>query len=160
MCCCSVTKLFWFFEAPWTAASQSLLPCTICWSSLKLMSLSWWCHPIIVSSLASFSSWPQSFPASGSFLRSRLFTLGGHRIGAAAAASVLPMSIQGWFPLGLIDFISKESKQLSIVFSSITISKHQFFSAQLLYGPTLTAIHDYWKTHLLSLLFNMLSRFV
>ena len=53
-------------------------------------------------------------------------------------AKVLPVSIQGWFPLGLIDFISKESKQLSIVFSSITISKHQFFSAQLIIKPNVT----------------------
>ena len=118
-----------FFETPWTAASQSPLPFIICWSSLKLMSLSWWCHPIIASSLAHFSSWPQSFPASGSFLRSRLFTSGGHRIGAAAAASVLPMSIQGWFPLGLIDFISLLPMGLSRIFSSTTVGNHEFLGA-------------------------------
>ena len=90
-----------------------------------------WCHPNISSSVIPFSSWLQSFPASGSFLVSQLFTSGGQRIGASASASVLPMSVQGWFPLGWIGLISLESKGLSRVFSNITVRKHQFFSAQL-----------------------------
>ena len=63
--------------------------------------LNWWCHPTISSSVAPFSSFPQSFPASGSFPVSQVFASGGQRIGASASASVLLMSIQGWFPLAL-----------------------------------------------------------
>ena len=72
----------------------------------------------------------QSFPASGSFPMSRLFTSGGHSIGASASASFLPMNIQSWFPLGLTSLISLQSKGLSRVFSSTTVWKHQLFSAQ------------------------------
>ena len=89
-----------------------------------------WCHPTISSSVASFSSCPQSFPASGSFPMSRLFILGGQSIGASASASVLPMNIQSWFLLGLIGLISLLSKRFSRVFSSTTIEKHQFFGTQ------------------------------
>ena len=92
--------------------------------------LSWWCLPTISSSIAPFSSCPQSFPASRSFPMSQLFTSGGQIIGASASASVLPMNIQGWFPLGLTGLISLQSKELSRVFSNITIWKHQFFSIQ------------------------------
>ena len=83
-----------------------------------------WCHPTILSSVAPFSC-PQSIPASGSFPMSQLFTSGGQRIGASAL--VLPMSIQDWFPLGLIGLISLLSKGLSRIFSSTTVQKHQFF---------------------------------
>ena len=65
-------------------------------SLLKLCPLSQWCHPTISSSVIPFSSWPQSFPASGSFPTSQLFASGGQRTGASASASVLPMNIQGW----------------------------------------------------------------
>ena len=68
--------------------------------------LSWWCHSTISSSVVPFSSRPQSFPASGSFPMSQFFASGGQSIGASASASVLPMNIQGWFPLGLSGFIS------------------------------------------------------
>ena len=61
--------------------------------------LSWWCHPTISSSVTPFSSCPQSFQTSGSFPVSQLFTSGGQTIGALASASVLPISIQGWFPV-------------------------------------------------------------
>ena len=65
--------------------------------------LSWWCHPTSSSSVVPFSSCPQSFPASGSFPKSRLFTSGGQSIGASASAPVLPVNVQGWFPwTGLI----------------------------------------------------------
>ena len=90
----------------------------------------WWCHPTISSSVASFSSCPQSFPASGSFPISWLFTSSGQNIGASASASDLPVNIQGWLPLGLISLISLLSKELSTVFSSTTVQKHQLFSAQ------------------------------
>ena len=89
-----------------------------------------WCHPTISSSVASFFSCPQSFPASGSFPMSRLFISGGQSIGASASASVFPMNIQSWFLLGLIGLISLLSKGFSRVFSSTTIEKHQFFGTQ------------------------------
>ena len=89
--------------------------------------LSWWCHPTISSSVTPFFSCPQSFPASRSFLMSWLFASGGQSIGASASASVLPMNIQGWFPLGLTGLISLLSKEVSRVSSSTTIRKHQFF---------------------------------
>ena len=90
---------------------------------------SWWCPPTILFSVVPFSSQLQSFPASGSFQMSQFFASGGS-IGVSASASVLPMNIQDWFPLGLIGWISLQSKGLSRVFSN-TIQKHQFFSAQL-----------------------------
>ena len=90
--------------------------------------LSWWCHLTISSSVIPFSSCLQSFSASGSFLRSQFFASGDQSIGASASASVLPMNIQDWFPLGLI---SLQSKGLSRVFSNTTVQKHQFFSTQL-----------------------------
>ena len=92
--------------------------------------LSQWCHPTISSSVASFSPCPQFFPASGSFPMSWLFASGGQSIGVSASASVLPMNIQGWFPLGLTNLISLQSKGFSRVFSNTTVQKHQFFGAQ------------------------------
>ena len=74
-----------------------------------------------------------------------LFPSGGQS--TVASASVLPMNIQDCFPLGLADLISLLSKGLSEVFSNTTVQKHQFFSAQFFYGPTLTPIQDYWKNH-------------
>ena len=88
------------------------------------------CHPTISSSVVPFSSCPQSFPALGSFLMSQLFTSGSQSIGASASAPVLPMSIQGWFPLGLTGLIFLLSKGLSRVFSTTTVWRHRFFSAQ------------------------------
>ena len=90
-----------------------------------------WCHPMISSSVIPFPSRLQFFPTSGSFPMSQFFTLGGQSIGVSASASVLPMNIQGWFPLGLTAWISLQSKGLSRVFSNTTVQKHQFFSAQL-----------------------------
>ena len=89
--------------------------------------LSQWCHPTISSSVTSFSSCLQSFPASGSFPVSQHFTSGGQGIGASASASVLPMNIQSWFPLRLIGLIPLLSKGLSRVFYSTTVQKHQLF---------------------------------
>ena len=93
--------------------------------------LSQWCHPTISSSVVLFSSHLQTFPASVSFQMSQLFTSDGQSIGVPASTSVLPMNIQDWFPLGWTGWISLQSKGLSIVFSSTTIQKHQFFGAQL-----------------------------
>ena len=106
--------------------------------------LSRWCHPNISSSAVPFSSLRQSFPASGSFPVSQLFASGGQSIGASASATVLPMNIQDWFPLGLTGLIF-QSKELSRVFSNTTVQKHQFLG--FLYSSTLTSIHDYWKNH-------------
>ena len=85
----------------------------------------------ISSSVIPFSSHPQSVPASGSFPMSQFFTSGGQSIGVSASASVLPLNIQDWFPLGWTGWISLQSKGLSRVFSNTTVQKHQFFSAQL-----------------------------
>ena len=94
--------------------------------------LSQWCHPTISFSVTPFSFCSQPFPASGPFPVSQLFKSGGQsfsfKIGDSASASVLPMNIQGWFPLGLTSLISLKSKGLSRVFSSTTVGKHQFFS--------------------------------
>ena len=92
--------------------------------------LSQWCHPTISSSVVPFSSCLQSFPASGSFLMSRLFASSSQSIGVSASASVLPMNIQDWFPLWSTGWISLLSKGFSRVFSNTTVQKHQFFGAQ------------------------------
>ena len=93
--------------------------------------LSRWCHPTISSSVVPFSSCPQSFPASGSFQMSHLFTSGGHSIGVSASTSILPMNTQGWSPLEWTGWISLQSKGLSRVFSNTTVQKHKFFGSQL-----------------------------
>ena len=92
--------------------------------------LNWWCHPTISSSVTPFSSCPPSFPASGSLPMSHFFASGGQSIGTSVSASVLPMYIQGWFPLELTALISLLSKELLRVFSSTAVRKHQYFSAQ------------------------------
>ena len=111
---------------------QASLPCLslsfrVCSNSCPL---SRWCSPTISSSATSFSSCPQSFPASRSFPVSWLFSSGGQSIGVSASASALPVNIQGWFPLGLTGLISLQSKGLSRDFSSTTVQKYQFFRAQ------------------------------
>ena len=98
------------------------------WNSCPL---SRWYHPTILSSVVPFSSCHLSFPTSGYFQMSQLFTSGGQSIGISASASVLPMNIQDWFPLGWTGWISLQSKGLSRVFSNITVQMHQFFGAQL-----------------------------
>ena len=129
------------------------------------------CHPTISSSVVPFSSCLQSFPASGSFPVSWLFALGGQSSGASASASVLPMNIQHLFPLGLTGLISSQSKGLSEVFSNTTVWKHHFFSTQpslwsnshihtwLLEKPWLW-LYGPFVGKMMSLLFNMLSRFI
>ena len=87
-------------------------------------SLNQWYYPTISCSISPFSSCPQSFPESGSFPMSQLFPSSGQSIGASALASVFPMNIQGWFPLGLTGLISLLPKGLSRIFSSTTVQKH------------------------------------
>ena len=93
--------------------------------------LSRWCHPTVSSSVVPFSSCPPSFPASGSFQMSQLFTSGGQSIGVSPSTSVLSMNTQDWSALGWTGWISLQSKGLSRVFSNTTVQKHQFFSAPL-----------------------------
>ena len=129
--------------------------------------LSWWCHPIISSSVIQLSCL-QSFPALGFFLMSWLFTLGGHNTGALASTSVLPMNIPDWFPLGLTGLISLLSKGLSRVFSSTTIWRHQIFGAQSFFycpdlmttGKTIALTIRTFVSKVISLLFNTLSQSV
>ena len=133
--------------------------------------LSRWCHPTISSSVIPFSSHLQSFPASGSFLLSQFAPSGGQIIGVSASASVLPKNIQDWFPLGWTGWISLLSKGLSRVFFNTAQFKNINSEAVcFLYSPTLTSIHDYWKTigltrqnlvgKVMSQLFNTQSRLV
>ena len=116
------------------------LPCP--WPTPRTWSnscpLSPWCHPVILSSVIPFSSCLQSFPASESFVTSQFFASGGQSIGVSASASVLPMNIQGWFPLGWTGWISLQSKELSRVFTTTTARKHQSFGAQ----PSLILLMD------------------
>ena len=129
--------------------------------------LSRWAHPAISSSVVPFSSCLQSFLAPGSFQMSQFFTSGGQSIGVSASASVVPMHIQDWFPLGWTGWISLQSKGLSRVFSNITVQKHQFFSAQLslqsnshpymITGKTIAFNRQTFVSKITSLLFNMLS---
>ena len=134
------------FATPWTSAHQPSCPPLSPGVSSSSCSLSQWCYRIISSSVALFFCL-QSFPASGSFPMSWVFTSGGQNVVASALASVLPMNIQGWFPLELAGLISLMSKRLSRVFSSTTIWSINSLALSLLYGPALTSIHDHWKNH-------------
>ena len=107
--------------------------------------LSWWCHPTILSSVVPFSSCLQSFPASGSFQMNQFFTSGGQSIGVSASATVLPMNIQDWCPLGwkvgsLCHPRDSQESSPTPQFKSINSLALSF-----LYSPTLTSVHDYWK---------------
>ena len=129
-----------------------------------------WCQPTISSSVVPFSSCLQSFPASWSFQMSQLCASDGQSIGVSASASVLPMNIQEWSPLGWTGWISLQSKGVSRVFSTPQFKSTNSLVLSFLHSPTLTSIHDPWKNHsltkwtvvskVLSLLFNMLSRLV
>ena len=160
---------------PWTAALQASLSITNSQSYPNSCPLNhvhwWWCHPTMSSSVISFSSCLQSFPATGSFLMSQLFTSGGHSIGASTSAPVLLMHIQDWFPLGWTGWISLHSKELSRIFSNTTFQNHQFFGAQfsvesnshvhyVTTGKTIALTRWTFVGKVMSLLFNMLSRFV
>ena len=115
------------FVTPWTAAHQASLSITNSWSLLKFIS---------IRSVMPFNHHPRSspsppafisFPASGSFPVSQLFASDGQSIAVSASASVLPVNIQDWFPLGLTGLISLQSKGLWRVFSNTKVQKHQFF---------------------------------
>ena len=139
--CCSVTSVQFnsvqslshvrLFATPWTAARQASLSITNFQSLPKLMFIESvmpsnhliLCCPLLLC--------PQSFPASGSFQMSQLFTSGGQHIGVSASTLVLPMNTQDWSPLGWTGWISLQSKGLSRVFSNTTVQKHQFCGTQL-----------------------------
>ena len=123
------------------------------------------------SSVIPFFSHLQSFPVPGSFPRNQFFASDGQNIGVLASASVLPMNIQDWFPLGWTGWISLQSKGLSRVFSNTTVQKHQFFTAQLFFtvqlshpymttGKTIALTRQNFVGKVTSLLFNLLSRLV
>ena len=130
-CCCSVAKSCPTICDPMdcNTPGSPVLHCLLEFVQNSYQ-LNQWCYLTISSSVAPFSSCPQSFPESGSFPMSRLFTSGGQSIGASASASVLPRTIHGWSTLGLTGLISLQSKGLSRVFSNTTVWKHQFFGAQ------------------------------
>ena len=123
-----------------------LLSSTISQSLLRFIPLSQWCYLTISSSVVPFPFCLQSFPASGSFPMSWLFTSGGQSIGASLSA-VFPMNIQGWFPLGLTVLISLWSKGLSRIFSSTTIWGHKFLSTQPSLWSNSHIVHHYWKNN-------------
>ena len=159
------------FATLWTAAHQASVCFTVSRVCSNSCPLSWFCHPHISSFVAPFSSCPQSFPASGCFPMSQLFSSGGQSIGvsASASASVLPINIQDWFPLGLSGLISLLSKGLSRVFQD-HISKASilqcsaFFMVQLSHckwlGKTIALTIWTCVGKVTSLPFNMLCRFV
>ena len=127
---------------------NSRLPCPfpsprVCPSSCQLY---WWCHQTISPFVVPFSC-PQSSPASRSFPVSQLFTSRGQSIRASASALVLPMNIQDWFLLGLTGLIFLLSKRFSRLFSNTTVESISSLVLNLLYGPALTTICDYWKDH-------------
>ena len=134
----------WLFVTPWIAACQASLSITKSWSSLKLMSTESvmpsnhliLCHPLLFRL--------QSFPASRSFQMSQFFVSRGQSIGVSASASVLPMHIQDWFPLGWTGCSPRDSQESSPIPQFKNIN---FLALNFLYSPTLTSIHDYWKNH-------------
>ena len=137
----------WLFVTPWTAASQVSLFIINSWSLLKFMFIESvmpsnrliFCHPLLLL--------PSIVPRIRVFTTSYFFTSSGHNIGASASASVLPMNIQDWLPLGWNGWIPLQSKgnqesSPTPQFKSINSSALSF-----LYSPTLTPIHDHWKNH-------------
>ena len=121
----------WLFATTWASAGQNFLFITKSRSLLKLIPLSWWCHPTVSSSVDPFSSHLQPFPASGSFQIRQILTSSGQSNGVSASASVLPPNIQNGLPLGWTRWISLQSKGLSKFFLNTRVQKQQFSSAQL-----------------------------
>ena len=135
----------WLFVTPWTAARQASLSFTNSQSLPKLMFI----ESVMPSNhiILPFFSHLQSFPPSGSFQMSQFFTWGGQRIGVSLSTSFLPMNTQDWSPLGWIGWISllpRDSQESSPTPQFKSINS---LALSLLYSPTLTSIHDYWKNH-------------
>jgi len=110
-------------------------------------SSSQWCHPTIFSSVISFFFCLQSFPVSGSFPMSQLFTLGSQRIGSSVSASVLPMNIQDWFSFRIdwFNLLAIQGTLKSLL--QPQLKSINSWALSFPYSPTLTSIHDYWKNH-------------
>ena len=142
--CSVVSDSLWSHGLQHARLSCPLPTLRVCSSSCPS---GWWCHPTISSSVIPFFSCLQSFPESGSFQMSLFSTSGGQSIGVSASASVLPMNIQDWFPLGWTGWISLQSKGLSRNFPTPQFKSINSLVLSLLYSPTLTSIHDYWKNH-------------
>ena len=146
---CSVGRSHGLQHSLWPHGLQhTRLPCPsppprACSNSCPL---SWWCYPTISSSVVPFSFCLQSFPASGSFPESVLCTR-GQSIGVSDSASVLPKNIQDWFPLGLIAWISLQSRDSQESSPTAQFKSINSLMLSFLYSPTLTSIHDYWKNH-------------
>ena len=128
------------------------LPCSslspgVCSNSCPL---NWWCYLTIASSVIPFSCCLQSFPASGCvtpFQMCQLFLSGGQRIKASASASVLPMNIQVWFPLGLTGWISLQLRNTQEYFPTLQFKSNNSLVISFLYSPTLISRYDYWTNH-------------
>ena len=132
------------FVIPWTAACQASLSFIISWSLLRLISIESVMPSNHLILCRPFSSCCQSFPTPGSFPMSQLFASGYQSIGASA--SILPVTIQGWFPLGLIGLAFLLSKGCSRVFST-QFKMISSSALSFLYSPALTFIRDYWKNY-------------
>ena len=150
-CCCSVAKSCPTLWTPWTAACQAPLSSTISQSLLRFMSIESvvlsnhliLCRPLLVLS----SIFPRINESVQSINQSNesVLCISGQSIGALA--SVLPVTIQDWFPLGLTGLIYLQSKGLSRVFSNTIVQSKNSLVLSLHYGPILTSIHDHWKNH-------------
>ena len=141
-----IIKYIQLFVTLWGVEHQAFLLFTISWSLLKLLSIELVINPTSSFSITHFSC-PWSFPASGSFPMSWLFSSRGQSIGASASASVLLIDIQGWFPLGWLiwsHYCPRDSQESSPApqFKNISSS-----ALNLLYVPTLISVHDFWKNH-------------
>ena len=159
----------WHFATPWTVACQVPVSSTTSWSLLKFISIESGMLSNIWSSATPFSFCLQSFPRSRSFPMSQLFTSGGQSIGPSASASILPINIQSWFPLGLTGLVSLLSKGLFknlLQHHSLKASVFQcsaFFMVLLshLYlttGKIIASTIRTFGSKVMYLFFNMLSR--
>ena len=169
-CCCSDAKSFLLFVTPWTAACQASLSFTIFQSLFERMSIESVTPPNHLILCCPLLLLPSIFPSIRVFSNesNEFFTSGGQSIGVSTSASVLPMNIQDWFPLGWTGWISLQSKGLSRVFSNTTVQKHQFFGAQpssqsnshihTTTGKSIALTRRTFVGKVMSLLFNMLSR--
>ena len=146
-CCHSLTQLCLTLQPHGLQRARLRCPSSSPRACSNPYSLSQWCHPTISTSVVPFASYLQSFPASGSSPMSQFFASGGHSIRVSAPASVLPMSIRGWFPLWLTGLISLQSKRLSRISSAITVQSINSSVLSFIYGPTLTSIYDDWRNY-------------
>ena len=132
---------------PMDCSTPGLPVLAISQSFPKFMSIDQWCHPAISSSDVLFFFYLQSFPASGTFPRSQLFTSDYQNTGASGWASLFPLSIHGWFLLRLTSVISLLSQGLSGVFSSTTLRRRRFFGILPSLWPSSHNLYEHWEDH-------------